>query len=513
MHLGVTVEVILAQIVHSMALLGIEGQQVDVEVDLPRRLPATIIVGLPGNAIRESAHRVRSAITASGRTYPKKRVVVNLAPADLPKVGTAFDLPIAIGILVADEQVADHKVDESVFVGELSLDGKLRAINGALAIALAAVKTGAKRIILPAACAGEAAVVDGIEVLAADDLFEIIQWLEDRQDLPLAEAPEPTPTKSHLDLREVRGQHRARRALEIAAAGGHNLLLIGAPGCGKTMLASRMPTILPKLERSEAIQITQVHSVAGLLGAGCGLITERPFRAPHHSITNAGLMGNARLQPGEVSLAHNGVLFLDEVPEFTRGALELLRGPLENREVRLSRAKGTAIYPASFSLIAAANPCPCGFHGHPSRPCVCSPGQVDRYRNKLSGPLLDRIDLQVWAQPVDPDELMSTRPGECSDSVRQRVNAARELQRFRYQEQPITCNAELVGDGIRAAADPTPEALTLLRKTLQVHSLSGRAWARTLKVARTIADLEGGGPVQAHHILEASGYRIDQGAA
>ena len=225
----------MAQIVHSMALLGIEGQQVDVEVDLPRRLPATIIVGLPGNAIRESAHRVRSAITASGRTYPKKRVVVNLAPADLPKVGTAFDLPIAIGILVADEQVADHKVDESVFVGELSLDGKLRAINGALAIALAAVKTGAKRIILPAACAGEAAVVDGIEVLAADDLFEIIQWLEDRQDLPLAEAPEPTPTKSHLDLREVRGQHRARRALEIAAAGGHNLLLIGAPGCGKTI--------------------------------------------------------------------------------------------------------------------------------------------------------------------------------------------------------------------------------------------------------------------------------------
>jgi magnesium chelatase family protein len=503
----------MATIIESMALAGIDGLSVSVEVDLPRRLPATIIVGLPGSAIRESAHRVRSAIVASGAEYPKKRVVVNLAPADLPKMGTAFDLPIAIGILMAAGSVSSTLAAGTVFVGELSLDGELRPITGALALALAAAHMGAKRIVLPKACAAEAAVVDGIEVLAAKSLFDVMTWMDGNGILNAASPAAPRPIQQHIDLREVRGQHRARRALEIAAAGGHNLLLIGAPGCGKTMLAARLPTILPDMTHPESIQITRIHSVAGLLPAGSGLVEQRPFRAPHHSISNAGLMGNAKLQPGEVSLAHHGVLFLDEVPEFSRSALELLRGPLENREVRLSRARGTAVYPASFSLIAAANPCPCGFFGHPRRPCVCSPSQVDRYRNKLSGPLLDRIDLQVWTQPLSPDDLVEARPGEASKIVRTRVNSARAIQLTRYSEGPLGCNAELQGDGIRLAADPTPEALETLRSIMETHALSGRAWARILKVARTIADLAGEARVDEVHILEASSYRLDGSAA
>jgi magnesium chelatase family protein len=503
----------MAQIIESMALSGIDGLPVSVEVDLPRRLPATIIVGLPGNAIRESAHRVRSAIGAAGFSYPKKRVVVNLAPADLPKVGTAFDLPIAIGILVSDGQVEPQRTTGTVFVGELSLDGELRSVNGALALSLAAAASGAQRIILPSACAAEAAVIDRIEVLAADNLVQVTDWLNDHTTLKTAIAPQPSDPPQALDLTEVRGQHRARRALEIAAAGGHNLLMLGSPGCGKTMLAARMPTILPSITTEEAIAVTRIHSVAGLHPSGSGLVSHRPFRCPHHSISNAGLMGNARLQPGEVSLAHNGVLFLDEVPEFTRSALELLRGPLENREVILSRAKGTARYPASFSLVTAANPCPCGYHGHPSRPCVCSPSQVERYRNKLSGPLLDRIDLQVWVQPINPSALVSATPGEPSRSVRARVDAARNIQRTRYKRQTTGCNAELQGDAIRGAANPTPEALNLLQRTMESHGLSGRAWARILKVARTIADLEGRERVMEDHILEASSFRLELEAA
>ena len=499
----------MANTIHSMALSGIEGLPVSVEVDLPRRLPATIIVGLPGNAIRESAHRVRSAINSTGFDYPKKRVVVNLAPADLPKVGTAFDLPIAVGILVADGQVKGSETGDTVFVGELSLDGDLRPINGALALTVAAVKSGAKKIILTAGCAAEAAVIEDIQVLAANNLREVATWLNDEGQLHVPTALQATHQQSKIDLFEVRGQHRARRALEIAAAGGHNLLMLGSPGCGKTMLASRMPTILPSITTQEAIEVTRVHSVAGIHPPGTGLVSQRPFRCPHHSISNAGLMGNARLQPGEVSLAHNGVLFLDEVAEFNRSALELLRGPLENREVRLSRAKGTAVYPASFSLVTAANPCPCGYHGHPSRPCVCSPGQVQRYRNKLSGPLLDRIDLQVWVHPIHPDALVHAQQGEPSKAVRARVNAARAKQKERQDCTGVICNAELNGELIRQVANPTQQAFEILRTTMERHSLSGRAWSRILKVARTIADLEDEQNVQGSHIIEASSFRLD----
>ena len=503
----------MATVITSMALTGIDGIAVSVEIDLPRRLPATIIVGLPGSAIRESAHRVRSAITASGRAYPKRRVVVNLAPADLPKVGTAFDLPIAVGILVADGAVQSGRESGTVFIGELSLDGDLRPVNGALALTMAARKHGAKRIVLPEGSASEAAVVDGIEVLAASSLFQVMGWLDGSSDLPQAVPPPLKPLELPIDLSEVRGQRRARRALEIAAAGGHNLLLMGPPGCGKTMLASRLPTILPRVTREEAIQITRIHSVAGLVPSGEGIASQRPFRAPHHSISNAGLMGNAKLQPGEVSLAHNGVLFLDEVAEFSRSGLELLRGPLENREVRLTRALGSVIFPASFSLVAAANPCPCGFFGHPSRPCVCSPAQVDRYRQKLSGPLMDRIDLQVWTQPLEPEALTREAPGESSAEVRGRVNDARAIQRERQIANGVRCNAELSGDQIRKVSQPTDAALDTLRRVMHQHGLSGRAWARILKVGRTIADLAGADRVDTHHVVEASTYRLDVGAA
>ena len=502
----------MARIIRSLALIGIKGLPVDVEVDLVKRLPATIIVGLPGSAIRESTHRIRSAIDATGAVYPKKRVVVNLAPADVPKVGTSFDLPIAIGILAADGKVDGATINGTVFVGELSLAGDLRPIPGALAMAMAAAEMNAKRIVLPAGSAPEAAMVDGIEVLAAQNLGEVILWMNGAAPLTRAETPVIKRAPSTIDLSEVRGQARARRALEIAAAGGHNLLLIGAPGCGKTMLASRMPTILPDLEHGEAIEITRIHSVAGLVSPGTGLVTVRPFRAPHHSITNAGLMGNARLQPGEVSLSHNGVLFLDEIPEFRRGALEVLRGPLENREVRLSRALGTAIYPASFSLIAAANPCPCGYFGHPTRTCICTPNQVDRYRKKLSGPMLDRIDLTVWTNPVDPAELMAIEPGESSKTVRMRVNRARSIQMNRYADLPINSNAELTGDAIRTASQPSSDALLKLKTLCEKNGLSGRSWARILKVARAIADLENGDRVHTRHVLEASGYRTLEGS-
>lgn len=498
----------MAHIVHSMTLAGIDGLPVSVEVDLPRRLPATIIVGLPGNAIRESSHRVRSAIGASGKTYPKRRVVVNLAPANLPKVGTAFDLPIAIGILFADGQVSGEKIPNTIFMGELSLDGELRPIDGAIALAIAASEFGAKRIVLPAECAAEASVINDIEVLSASNLIDVINWLDGHNELPPATAKPNVVKVNPFDLSEVRGQYRARRALEIAAAGGHNLLMIGSPGCGKTMLAARMPTILPALTAKEAIEITRIHSVAGILPRGSGLTGARPFRSPHHSISAAGLVGNARLKPGEVSLAHNGVLFLDELAEFNRRAIEVLRGPLEHREVHLTRAQGTARYPASFSLVAAANPCPCGYSGHPTHPCICSPSQVDRYKQRLSGPLLDRIDLQVWVQPIGANELVKKASGETSDIVRSRVNTARSHQRKRFKQTNTVCNAELQGDAIREAAKPTPEALELLRRTLETHGLSGRAWARLLKVARTISDLDEGGPVQADHILEASTYRL-----
>lgn len=502
----------MACVVDSGTLCGVDGVSVSVEVDLLRRLPCVVIVGLASGAVRESADRVRSAIQATGMSFPRKRVVVNLAPASLKKSGAGFDLPISIGILAASEQVPLDRVNGTVFIGELSLEGRLRPVRGALSIALMAAKAGAQRVVVPAASAAEAAAAPGIEVLSATSLTAVVHWLAGKGSLPVAQVAARPARASVLDLSEVRGQARARRALEIAAAGGHNLLMVGPPGCGKTMLAARLPTILPVPSFSESIDITRVHSAAGL-AAGQGLLLERPFRAPHHTISAAGMVGGASLRPGELSLAHNGVLFLDELPEFSRSVLELLRSPLEERRVRLCRAAGTINLPASVSLVAAANPCPCGFRGHPTQPCGCSRGVIDRYWGRLSGPLLDRIDLQIWLQPVDPSVLGAAPSGEASEPVRQRVEAARARQQTRYRDSPLQTNAELQGDGIRTASDATPEALRLLEQVTEQHGLSARTWSRILKVSRTIADLDGADCVDQPHILEASAYRVAVGSA
>ncbi len=491
----------------SGTLVGVDAHPVHVELDLLRRLPAVVIVGLPSGAVRESGDRVRSALQQAGFEFPRKRVVVNLAPADLPKSGTGFDLPIAVALLAASEQVPLDRLDGTVFFGELSLDGDLRRVRGGLPMALMARALGAHRVVLAADGAAEAAVVPGIEVLAAHDLRQVAQWLRGEAELPLADSLAPTSSFRHLDLSEVRGQSEARRALEVAAAGGHNLLLVGSPGCGKSMLAARMPGILPSLTYEEAIDITRVHSVAGLLDAGAGLVQQRPFRAPHHSVSAAGMVGNAMLRPGEVSLAHNGVLFLDEVAEFSRSVLELLRGPLEDRELRLTRAQGTVVLPASVSLVAAANPCPCGYLGHPSRPCMCSPGLIERYRQRLSGPLLDRIDIHVWVQPVDAKLLGAESRAESSAEVRQRVEAARLRQRKRYAGTAVQCNAQLQGDAVREAANPSPAALQVLQQTVDRLGLSARAWSRILKLSRTVADLDDCAFVDETHVLEAVGWR------
>lgn len=500
----------MAVVVRSGTLVGVDGEPVAVEVDLLRRLPAVVVVGLASAAVRESADRVRSAIQEAHFDFPKLRVVVNLAPADLRKEGSAFDLPIAVGVLAASGQVPTEKLSDTAFFGELSLEGNLRGLRGALPLALMAAQHGCSRVVLPLDALAQAAVVPGVEVLGAADLAEVAAWLRGtgalRTEAGDARVSGESATAA-VDLSAVRGQARARRALEVAAAGGHNLLMIGSPGCGKTMLAARMPSILPSLTFAEALDITRVHSVAGLIAPGSGLVAHRPFRAPHHSVSAAGLVGGASLMPGEVSLAHHGVLFLDELPEFQRNVLELLRGPLEDRQIRLSRLQGSVTLPASISLIAAANPCPCGFAGHPGRPCTCPPPMLERYRGRLSGPLLDRMDLQVWVQPVDTAHLVRGQPGESSAEVRARVDAARARQRRRYTQGPSN-NAELQGDQIREAADPTADALRALERIIDAHALSGRAWARILKVARTIADLDGAARVEPPHVHEASAYRV-----
>lgn len=504
----------MARVLMSGTLVGVDGAPIEVEIDLLRRLPSVVIVGLPDGAVRESADRVRSAIQQAGFEFPRKRVVINLAPADVRKSGTGFDLPIAMGILVESGQVQGELLDGAFLFGELSLEGQLRRIRGALPLTLMARAAGARRVVLPRENAAEAAVVEGIEVLGARSLGEVVDWLQGRHDLAPAVAQRVAEAPPALDLREVRGQARARRALEIAAAGAHNLLMVGAPGCGKTMLAARMPGILPTLPFAEALDITRVWSVAGLLAEGQSLVQQRPFRAPHHTISAAGMVGSAHLRPGEVSLAHHGVLFLDELPEFSRHVLELLRQPLEDRELTLTRAAGTVRLPASAALVAAANPCPCGYLGHPTRPCTCPPAAIERYRARLSGPLLDRIDLQVWVQPVDPESLARGAPGEPSAAVRARVERARATQRARLERLGLAerSNAALQGEAIRLAADPSPAALRLLEETMDRLSLSARAFARLLKVARTIADLEGAARVEEPHILEACSYRLPEGS-
>lgn len=497
----------MATTVMAGAVEGVDGVEVQVEVDLVRRLPRVTVVGLPASAVKESTERVRSAILASGLDFPKQRVTINLAPADVKKDGTAFDLPIALGILAAAGIVPEESLAGVMAVGELSLSGALRDVPGALPLALLARQRGVRALILPEDCAGQGAVVPGLNVLSATNLAEVVDWLNGKDTLKKASfVSEPRPVH-HGDLADVRGQALARRGLEIAAAGGHNLLLIGAPGSGKTMLASRLGGLLPPMTFEEAIETTRVHSVAGLLPERVGILEQRPFRNPHHSISPAGLLGGASLRPGELSLAHHGVLFLDELPEFSRGTLEQLRSPLERREVVIARSAGAVTLPAACMLVAAANPCACGFLGHPHKPCRCGEAALRRYRQRLSGPLLDRIDLCVRIDPVHSEELFCDRRRESSAEVRERVVAARRAQTERYKSLPIFNNAMLDGPACREAANTTPAGMRLLRDSMEHLSLSARACDRVLKVARTIADLDGVGRVDLEHVAEAVAFR------
>ena len=501
------------------ALLGIDAVKVTVEVDITGGGLGLYLVGLPDNAVKESEQRIRAAFGNSGERMSGRKVVVNLAPADLRKEGAGFDLPIAVGILAAMGRIDAGAVGDTMFVGELSLDGSLRAVRGMLPLALAARREGLRRVVLPAENAAEAAVVTGIEIVGAGTLREVVEYLNgERAIAPTLPADADPFDLSRLhyaeDFADVKGQTHVKRALEIAAAGGHNVLMIGAPGSGKTMLARRLPTILPPLTREEALETTKIHSVAGKTEFAGGLMSLRPFRAPHHLTSQVALIGGGQSpRPGEVSLAHNGVLFLDELPEFGRSVLEVLRQPLEEKRIVVSRAKYSVEYPANFTLVAAMNPCPCGYYNHPTKECTCSPGSVHRYMGRISGPLLDRIDLQVEVIPVEPAELTSAAPGEPSSAIRERVIRAREVQAERFRGvEGVHTNSMMGSSLLRSCCRLDADSSALLTRAMERLSLSARAYDRILKVARTIADLAGRAEIAAADVAEAIGYRsLDRG--